>query len=249
MNWHGGVFFAPESLLDAKGRRIIWAWVTDPRAMTTQRATGSGVQSMPRVLSLAPDGTLRISPPEELAALRRDPQRVAEIAIPAGGEVELEGVRGDSLEVALEIDPGGAREVGVKVRCSPDGKEETAIWHAPAGRRLVLDMSRSTTRRDVRYSAGPLDAYGGRREPRSTVEAPLEIPPGEPLRLRIFLDKPLLEVFANDRQCITQQVFPQSREAVLVKACARGGRARIVRGEAWTLAPATFIDEKAGKAR
>ena len=33
MNWPGGQFFAPESLLDGKGRRLIWAWVTDPRTI------------------------------------------------------------------------------------------------------------------------------------------------------------------------------------------------------------------------
>ena len=51
MNWPGGQFFAPESLMDGKGRRIIWAWVTDPRTILTQQATGSGVQSLPRVLA------------------------------------------------------------------------------------------------------------------------------------------------------------------------------------------------------
>ena len=68
MNWPGGQFFAPESLIDGKGRRIIWAWVTDPRTITTQQSTGSGVQSLPRVLSLSPEGTLRITPAEELQA-------------------------------------------------------------------------------------------------------------------------------------------------------------------------------------
>ena len=52
MNWPGGQFFAPESLVGPDGRRIIWAWVTDPRTILTQRATGSGVQSLPRVLAL-----------------------------------------------------------------------------------------------------------------------------------------------------------------------------------------------------
>ena len=88
MNWPGGQFFAPESLIDGKGRRIIWAWVTDPRTITTQQSTGSGVQSLPRVLSLSPDGTLTITPAEELQALRRNHREQANLTVPADSEVD-----------------------------------------------------------------------------------------------------------------------------------------------------------------
>src|SRR6185295_11381653 len=60
MNWPGGMFFAPESLVDGRGRRIFWAWVTDPRLGAVQRRDGSGYQSMPRILEIASDGSLRI---------------------------------------------------------------------------------------------------------------------------------------------------------------------------------------------
>jgi sucrose-6-phosphate hydrolase SacC (GH32 family) len=248
MNWPGGTFFAPESLLDSKGRRIFWAWVTDPRKMTTQRATGSGFQSMPRVLSLAEDGTIRISPAEELQQLRRNHRRLKAASLGANHEVALEAARGDCLELAIEIDPKDATEVGLKVRCSPDGLEETAIYYQASTKKLVLDMSRSTLRKDVKYSAGPLDGYGSHHDPRSAVEAPFELRPGETLKLRVFLDKPLLEVFANERQCITQQIYPESKDALLVKAWAKGGPARLRGGDVWALAPARFINEKAKQA-
>ncbi|MBI4582941.1 MAG: GH32 C-terminal domain-containing protein [Planctomycetes bacterium] len=253
MNWPGGNFFAPESLLDAKGRRIVWAWVTDPRLITTQQATGSGVQSLPRVLSLAEDGTLRLEPAEELAALRRGHRRLESIALPADADAPLEGIRGDCLEIAAEIDSGEARAVGIKVRCSPDGKEETGIWYDAASKTLKIDMSRSTLRTDVAYCEGPLDTGGLRRasdnkNPRLTVEAPFDLAGGEMLRLRLFLDKPMLEVFANGRQCIVQQIFPAGKDSLLVKGCARGGRALVRSIDAWEMAPARFVNEKAGPA-
>ena len=81
------------------------------------------------------------------------------------------------------------------------------------------------------YTQGPLDTGGiqrlGLRSPRTTVEAPLSLPPDEPLRLRVFLDKPMLEVFANDRQCLTQQVFPSRKDSLSVKVYARGGQAMV----------------------
>jgi sucrose-6-phosphate hydrolase SacC (GH32 family) len=244
MNWPGGNFFAPETLLDPQGRRICWAWVTDPREMRTQRATGSGYQSLPRVLALADDGTLRITPVPELEALRSEPRATAPAQIPAAGELPLPAASGDSFELQITLDPAGAAEVGLLLRCTPDGAEQTAILYDVAARQLIIDVSRSTTRTDLTYSAGPLDAYGGARNTQATVAAPLDLPPGEPLRLRVFLDRSLLEVFANDRQCLTQQIYPGRADAVHVRAFARGGQARLVSGQRWTLQPARFVNEK-----
>jgi beta-fructofuranosidase len=249
MNWPGGTFFAPESLLDNQGRRIFWAWVLDPRRSATKSATGSGVQSMPRLLSLAADGSLRIAPVPELEVLRRNPRAIESVALKADGEITLPNVRGDSLELAVEIDPGKARQVGLKVRCSPDGREETAIVYDAVAKKLKIDMSRSTLRDDVTYlnQAIPMAFFDKPRtgpQPQGAVEAPFALKPGEKLKLRVFLDKPMLEVFANDRQCVTQQIFPASRETLAVKVFARGGEASLVSGNAWDMAPARFIDER-----
>lgn len=251
MNWPGGQFFAPESLLDGKGRRIIWAWVTDPRTILTQQSTGSGVQSLPRVLGLAADGTLTITPAEELQTLRRNHRMRENLRVPAESSLALNDVRGDTLELAMEIEPGTAREIGLAVRCSPDGKEETVAWFRPEAKQLVLDMSRSTSRDDVVYTRGPLDTGGVRRkadyrDPRNTVEAPFALRPGETLKLRVFLDKPMLEVFANDRQCITQQVFPSRKDSLGVRIHAKGGEAVIRRLDAWDMAAARFVNKKKG---
>lgn len=249
MNWPGGAFFAPESLEDDKGRRIFWACVMDPRLLRTKNATGSGVMSMPRSLSLADDSALRIAPAPELQSLRRNPRTVETMSLPADREVALGNVQGDSLEFAVEIDPGQAREVGLKVRCSPDGKEETAIVYDTVAKVLRIDMSRSTLRTDVQYCSRPID-HVWQDQPRNgphpagVVEAPLSLSAGETLKLRVFLDKPMLEVFANERQCVTQQIFPAGQDAIGIKAFAGGGAATLRAGEAWDMAPATFISEK-----
>ncbi|NLC57731.1 MAG: hypothetical protein GX774_12900 [Armatimonadetes bacterium] len=250
MNWAGGMFFAPESLEDAQGRRIFWAWVTDPRVRPTLDGTGSGVQSLPRVLSLGEDGTARITPVAELQALRRRHRRLEKVLLKADSEVTLRGIRGDCLELAVTIDPGRAQAVGLKVRCAPSGQEETGIWYNPAAGTLSLDMARSTLREDVTYGQPPFTAYNLQRAaenktPYSQVVAPLALPPGEPLKLRVFLDGPMLEVFANDRQCLTQQIFPARPDSLAVKACARGGMATLLEADAWEMAPAQFIDQRA----
>ena len=243
MNWPGGTFFAPESLIDDKGRRIFWAWVTDPRRMSTQRATGSGVQSIPRIIGLSSEGTLTIQPVPELQALRTNEHAVDRMKL-QNVSVPLQGISGTSLEIEITIRPGTAQDCGIKVYCDPVTGEETLIRYSPAKKMISIDMSKSTQRKDVKYSAGPLDGYGNQHTPKLTVDAPLELNPGEPLKLRIFLDGPLLEVFANDRQCVTQQVFPLGSVADKVKFFAEGGSAELVSGKAWTLRAATFINQK-----
>jgi sucrose-6-phosphate hydrolase SacC (GH32 family) len=251
MNWPGGHFFAPESLLDGQGRRIIWAWVTDPRTITTQHSTGSGVQSLPRVISLNPDGTLKITPAEELRSLRRQNRHEANLPIAADSSMVLSGISGDTMELEAEFDLGQAREVALAVRCSPDSREETVIRYRRDGGLLVLDMAHSTLRTDVVYTQGPLDTGSVHRardypNPRTSVEAPLSLKSGEALRLRVFLDKPMLEVFANDRQGITQQVFPSRKDSLGVKVSATGGAATLRWLDAWEMAPARFVNKKKG---
>lgn len=249
MNWPGGQFFAPESLLAPDGRRIIWAWVTDPRTITTQQHTGSGVQSLPRVLALAADATLTITPADELKSLRREGRSATDVALPAETDVAVPGVRGDTIELAVEIEPGAASVVEVDVRRSPDGSERTTIRFDPKAGVLALDMTRSTRRPDVVYAQHPLDTGAIIRAadyptPRATVEAPLTLKPGEPLRLRIFLDRPMLEVFANNRQALTQQVFPSDPASVEVAFRSRGAGATLRKVEAWEMAPARFVDRR-----
>ncbi|MSR48369.1 MAG: hypothetical protein EXS13_15130 [Planctomycetes bacterium] len=244
MNWPGGHFFAPESLLAPDGRRIFWAWITDPRSMATQRRTGSGAQSLPRVLDVAPDGTLAITPARELEALRGEPIEFSANRLDDGIPLLLDSRRGDSLELDVAIEVGTATEVALIVRADFVSGEQTAIVWRPATETLSIDLAHSTLRKDVHYSAGPIDVYGGHVDPRTSIDAPLELAAGEPLLLRVFLDGPLIEVFANDRQCLTTQLFPQSPEALDVRLLARGGDARLLRAIAWPMRAAEFIDRR-----
>jgi beta-fructofuranosidase len=247
LNWPGGHYFAPESLVDPRGRRIVWAWITDPRRMTTQRSTGSGLQSLPRVLSLDEEGTLRQRPVEELQSLRKQSSRIAGRTLPAGKQVRLEETAGPSSELMLEFAVNQNCAVTTKVFCAEDTGEETSIRYEPSQKRLSVDVSRSTLRKDVKYSAGPLDGYGSTYRPVARIEAPLELPAQEPLRLRVFIDGPVLEVFANERQCIALQVFPQSSQAHGIKIVSDEGEAKLLRGQSWELKPAHFSALPDGK--
>jgi beta-fructofuranosidase len=79
------------------------------------------MMSLPRVLWLGEDKTLRMAPPDEMASLRLHPRAEADLALRAGADVSLEDISGNSLELALDIRPGDAVQVGAKVCCSPGG--------------------------------------------------------------------------------------------------------------------------------
>ncbi len=241
MNWPGGGYFAPETLLDDQGRRIAWAWVMDPRSVNDRIESGwSGVMSLPRTLALESDGTtVRIEPVADLERLRHRPVAKENVQVAAKGDQIVDGVAGDSLELNLEFDSTKADRYGVVVRRSPDGKEETRIIYDAKEQTLSVDFGKSTLDPTIVYRSwcifrpdDPADA-----ERRVKVQtAPLALKPGEPLRLRILLDRSMLEVFANGRQCVTQRIFPTRKDSRQVAVFSEGAPTTVKQLRAWEMA-------------
>ncbi len=232
MNWPGGTCFAPESLLDNKGRRIMWAWVLDRRPRNDYG--WSGTMTLPRVLSLNEDGTLRIEPVEELRQLRMHGKKHERIRVVDGSPVTLDDVRGDCLEMDLTIKPGSAKRFGVRLRCSIDGAEQTVVECDPSAKHLKIDMKKSSLD-SVKYFTFCMK---GGSNPQVTEQiAPFQLKKDEKLRLRIFLDRSILEVFANDRQCITQRIYPTREDSTSVVLFAEGGSVEVQSLQTWQMAP------------
>lgn len=243
MSWPGGLLGGPRTLLDAKGRRIFFDWIRDLRGVDRERASGwSGVMTLPRILSLAEDGTLCIEPAPELEVLRMNFRIRRGIQLGADSELVVDEVRGDCLELAVEMEPAGAQEFGVKVRCSPDGSEQTAILFDASFGKLKIDTSRSTLDKEIRYayyrSAEALKRLPEEARYVEAQEAPFDLAAGETLKLRIFLDRSVIEVFANNRQCITQHIYPTRPDSIGVALLSRGGSVNIKSFKAWDIAPA-----------
>jgi len=238
MNWPGGTCFAPETLLDDRGRRILWTWALENRPR--EQAAWGGTMTLPRVLSLAPDHTLFIDPVEELEQLRVNPRVHANLRLRDHAPVALDDVRGDALELEITFAPGDAARVGLKVRCAPDGSEETVIVCDRAAGCLRIDVAKSTLAEDITYGTYVMTFHvpGGENPPVTAQEAPFVLQPDEPLRLRIFLDRSILEVFANRRQCLTQRIYPTRADSLGIALFAEGGDAIVTHLRAWDMAPA-----------
>ena len=223
MSWSDRSFFAPESLLDDRGRRIMWAWLLDEPEFGVRAPLGwSGVMSLPRVLSLGSDGTLRIAVPEELTRLRGRGWRREGLEVRAEAELPCEGVGSDCLEIALEIEPGTATQVGVRVCTSPDGQESTLVYCDLTTQQLVIDATRSS-----------LAAVG----PRNVEAGPLPLARDAVVHLRVFVDRSVVEAFADERQAVTRRVYPGRRDSTGVAVFARGGTMGVRSIEVWPLHP------------
>lgn len=224
MSWEDRGFFAPESLLDDKGRRIMWAWLFDWRRKEERIAAGwSGMMSLPRVLKLGEDRMLRIAPPEELNSLRYNHRSIKSQTIKTGMELPLNEVKGDALELSLEISSCNASKFGVLVRRSPDSAERTAIYYDSAENKIKID-----TRNSSLGIEGLKSVEGG----------PLKLRNGEKLRFRVFLDKSVVEVFADDSQAVTRVIYPTRPDSIGVALFSEGGETELVKLDAWDMAPA-----------
>ena len=247
MNWPGGPVFAQDSLVDDQGRRIMWAWACESRERETQLKSGwSGVMTMPRVLSLSPNGTMLINPPTELEKLRLNPRTKSEFVVSDGDDFTLDGISGDSLELSLDVDLRKADHFGVKVRCAPQGEEETAIVYDHSAGVVRIDTTKSSQSGDIiQPFPYPQAAYFPKNVRRSKdiriQEAPFKVRPGEALTLRIFLDRSMLEVFVNGRQCVTQRIYPARPDSTQIKVFCTGSAATVRSLRAWDMAPANSL--------
>ena len=67
--------------------------------------------------------------------------------------------------------------------------------------------------------------------------APFKLKNDELLELQIFIDKSIIEVFANGRQCITQRVYPILSESKGIEVIAEKGSMMIESIKSWDIVP------------
>ena len=215
-------FYAAHTMLDSRGRRIMWGFIGEGRAIKAQRSAGwSGVMSLPRVLSLRDDGKLRMRPVREIDGLRGERHRFTNIDLTATSDDVFIDLPGHSFEIVATIDPADAVECGIKVRCSPDNEEETYIFYNAVRKKLGIDRRRSALPQDGGIS-------------NDIQEGDFDVSPGETLNLRVFVDCSVIEVYANDRACITSRIYPSRSDSTGVAVHARG-QATINSIDIWSL--------------
>ena len=191
------------------------------------------IMSLPRRLTLLSKDQLGIEPAGDIESLRGEHRHVEAMTLPANKEVVLEGIAGNAMEIAAEINTKAAPMVEMNVLRSPTGEEVTRIRffrergyrdrsvRGPRASVISIDSSRSSALPDVR-SRPPETAH-------------VVLGKNEPLRLRVFIDRSIVEVFAGGKQCAAVRVYPDREDSVGVSLRAQGQDAALISLDAWQM--------------
>ena len=199
---HSDDYYAPNSMEDPDGRRILWGWV---RNFKSGRGW-NGCLTLARILSLDADGHVLQTPTPALEKLREQPFTLPALAL-NNVTNSMQNFSGDTLEIQAEFEPGDAKLFGLRLRASADGQR--ALTVASDGTNI--------------FAAG-LTA----KLPANSI--------GKTVKLRVFLDRSVLEVYANDQACLTKVVYPEERD-LGVGLFASQGSVRLKSLSAWPLKP------------
>jgi sucrose-6-phosphate hydrolase SacC (GH32 family) len=132
----------------------------------------TGVQALPRELELPDDGILRIKPLRELKSLRHDQIVKKDLIVTRNHPLKFSELRGDALEMEITFKSPLPQEFGINLLADEQGNDG-------------LDIIMGKDSKTIQFAS---------------IHPPFELYEYEDLTLRIFIDKNLVEIFANDRQ-------------------------------------------------
>ena len=200
------------------------------------------IMTLPRKLTLISENQIAVAPAGDIESLRTNHQQIRGLKIPPNQEVILEKIQGNSMEIKVSVDVKESQSFTINVLRSPDKEEYTRItffknkgirdydryegweykkWIDAKYSLISIDNSRSSILPDVMSN------------PPET--GPFHLPEGQALELRIFIDKSVVEVFANNRQCVAVRVYPGLQESTGVSVRSQGSESKIIALDAWQM--------------
>ncbi|WP_319005568.1 sucrose-6-phosphate hydrolase [Metabacillus litoralis] len=181
-------YYAPQTMLDHQGRRIVIAWMDMWESdMPTQEHGYTGAMTIPRVLELK-NNKLQSSPVKELEQLRRKETAYENVIL--NDELTLANIEGNCLELDITFEMKQLATFGIRMRVDDSVGEETVLTYY--GQKGIFEFDRNES------GKGP----GGIRK--TTI--PLI---DNKLHLRIFIDKSSVEVFIhNGEYVMTGRIYP-----------------------------------------
>ncbi len=146
--------------------------------------------------------------------LRRSERTVAVSSLEDRTITLREAASGRCLEIEAEFEATSARNVGFRVRCSGDGSRGTEVSYSPGSGMITVGQRKMFSGRDKTVS------------------------------LRVFLDKRVMEVYANGGAAAMFTAVDAGPEDTAVEIFARGGTAEVRQIRAWAMKPAKFSLER-----
>ena len=178
-------FYAPNSLVDKKGRRILWGWTA---VAGSSGFPWHGVITLPRVLTMRKDGSLGMKPLPELKALRGSHWRFKGLSFDTTGSYPLENAHGNCLEILVNVEMSSDAVVGFDVLASDGFKQYIPIRFDQARGILKVGDREGTFKRSAKEKR---------------------------LQFHLFVDRSVLELYVNERICFTAQARPKPEDQAI----------------------------------
>jgi len=204
-----GSYYAAKTMLDRDGSRILWGWIPETRPDAELVAAGwAGAMSLPRVLSLNAQNELQTEMAPPVQKLRGHRVTLSRDTDAATRQKTLDTFRVHDLAAELDL------------HLLPKADEFSLTLRAEDGKPFV---------------AFACTEKPGKRELRvNSVTAPLSGAPGSPVRLHMYLDGSLLEVFANNTTTLTARIYEIPTSSLRLKL---EGSVDLLSLDAWQMTP------------
>ncbi|MGG3622282.1 glycoside hydrolase family 32 protein [Bacillus gobiensis] len=213
---YGKDFYAAQTWHDipaSDGRRLMIAWADNWQYRFDPPTTPfNGQLTLVRELQLKtfPEGIRLIQTPvKEYETLRKEPQQLGRQALSPNQNV-LSGISGDNVEIVAEFtvdDSTTASEFGFKVRKGPT--QETVVGYDVNSEKIFVDRTKSGLNPNINWP--------GKHS------APLK-PDKKKIKMRIFVDRSSVEVFANDGKRSLSELILPDRSSTGLETYSVGGK-------------------------
>lgn len=190
------------------------------------------IMSLPRRLTLTSDDQLRMEPAGDIESLRFGEKKINPMEITANKEIVFDGIEGNAMEILAEIDPLDSEMIELNVLRSPNKEEYTRIaFYKNKGYNINRQLAPGKTAVDVSSNLISIESSYSSILPdvrtRAPEVAPVHLEKGESLKLRIFIDKSVVEVFVNGKQCVAMRVYPGRIDSQGVSIRSQGRNAEL----------------------
>ncbi|MEH7082624.1 GH32 C-terminal domain-containing protein [Neobacillus drentensis] len=190
---YGEHFTGAQGFTDGKGRTIVTSILQDRRSEREKYQSGwAHGAGLPLEIYLNDKQTLGIRPIEEVQSLRREELASAQNVTMDEANKQLRKIKSDQFEIELEFDVSNTKAAGLKILTDPNEQEETSIFY---------DNERKTIHIDRQHSSKNPEIEKGIQGGALNLEDDI-------LRVRLFVDKSIVEAYVNNEISISSRVFP-----------------------------------------
>lgn len=176
----GPDFYAPAATRLADGRYLLFGWIPEDPPEEGSKRSWAGSLTLPRVVTLGPDGFVEISLAAEVWRFEGRCERLRDRRLDRG-RTWTRALREPYVEWRASIDPGSAASVRIDIT-GPTGLE-AELRYDRADRRLTVSRM------------GRVGVAG--RDPHGSVVLP-RCRRGEAIEFRVIIDGSVIELVAND---------------------------------------------------